>query len=149
MLGVYVHDDGYVLGLQSNPKHYVDMPPPDMLADFQKQGTLPDPLPTYHLGVGDYLAGYSLWIVVVPLVGWLSLLLFRPGPWPTAAPPDAALGCRRRGDDDCRVSASSLPRAALSRFPPPCGNLHRRPWQSLPTIPNRTASPAASRAMRG
>lgn len=66
--GIYVRDDGYVLGLRANPKHYVDMPPPDLLANFQKQGQLPDPLPAYHLGIADYLAGYSLWIVVVPLI---------------------------------------------------------------------------------
>jgi hypothetical protein len=67
--GIFVHDDGYVLGLQSNPKHYVDMPPPNMLADFQSKGLLPTPLPSYRLGFGDYLAGFSLWIVVVPLAG--------------------------------------------------------------------------------
>ncbi len=68
LLGVYVANDGYVLGLRSNPKHYVDMPPPDVLADFQKKGLLPAPLPPYSLGFGDYLKGYSLWIVVVPLL---------------------------------------------------------------------------------
>ncbi len=68
ILGVSVSDDGYVLGLRSNPKHYVDMPPAAMVADFQKQGTLPDPLPPYRLGVGDYAMGYSLWLVGVPLV---------------------------------------------------------------------------------
>ena len=79
--GVYVSDDGYVLGLRSEPKHYVDMPPAAMLADFQKQGALPDPLPPYHLDVSDYLWGYSLWIVLVPLVaGYLYwLLAIRPG----------------------------------------------------------------------
>ncbi len=69
VLGVFVSDDGYVLGLRSAPKHYVDMPPPEMLAAFQKQGKLPDPLPPYRLGIGDFLWGYSLWIVVVPLLG--------------------------------------------------------------------------------
>ena len=69
ILGVYFSDDGYVLGLRSAPKHFVDMPPAAMLADFQKQGRLPDPLPPYRLGIGDYIQGYSLWIVVVPLLG--------------------------------------------------------------------------------
>lgn len=68
ILGVFVSDDGYVLGLRSNPKHYVDMPPPDMLANFQKQGQLPNPLPSYRLGISDYLVGFSLWIVLVPIV---------------------------------------------------------------------------------
>ena len=43
ILGVFVSDDGYVLGLRSNPKHIGDMPPPNMLAEFQKEGKLPDP----------------------------------------------------------------------------------------------------------
>ena len=63
--GVFVHNDGYVLGLKSVSKRYVDMPPPDLLASFQKQGKLPDPLPPYHVGVDEYLAGFSLWIVVI------------------------------------------------------------------------------------
>ncbi len=74
--GVFVKDDGYVLCLQSNPKHYVDMPPPDLLATFQKQGKLPDPLPPYHLGIGDYVNGYSLWIVLVPSVIAYFYLLY-------------------------------------------------------------------------
>ena len=69
ILGVFVRDDGYVLGLRSNPKHIGDMPPPSVLAELQKEGKLPDPLPPYHLGFGDYLAGYSLWIVAGPLIG--------------------------------------------------------------------------------
>jgi hypothetical protein len=69
ILGVRVSDDGYVLGLRENPKHYVDMPPADLLATFQKEGRLPDPLPPYYLGPGDYVSGYALWIVVLPVVG--------------------------------------------------------------------------------
>lgn len=65
--GVYLSDDGYVLGLRGSPKHYVDMPPPPLLASFQKEGKLPDPLPPYHLSIADYLVGYSLWLVLVPL----------------------------------------------------------------------------------
>ncbi len=67
--GLYVSDDGYVLGLQAKPKYYVDMPSPDKLAEFQQKGLLPNPLPPYRLGLVDYLKGFSLWIVVVPLVG--------------------------------------------------------------------------------
>ena len=66
--GVYFSNDGYVLGLRSSPKHYVDMPPPTLLATFQKEGRLPNPLPPYHLGLMDYLVGYSLWLVLVPIV---------------------------------------------------------------------------------
>ncbi len=69
ILGVYVHDDGYVLGVRSKPGHIGDMPPPKVLAELQQKGLLPDPLPPYHLGLGDYLAGFSLWLVVGPLIG--------------------------------------------------------------------------------
>lgn len=65
--GVLVRDDGYVLGLQREPRHYVDLPPRELVASFQKQGKLPDPLPPYHLGLFDYLKGFSLWLVAVPL----------------------------------------------------------------------------------
>ena len=68
ILGAYVRDDGYVLGLRSAPGQYVDMPPPDLLAEFQSKGQLPNPLPTYHLGISDYVIGFSLWVVVVPVV---------------------------------------------------------------------------------
>jgi hypothetical protein len=65
--GVYLSNDGYVLGLRGSPKHYVDMPPAALLANFQKEGKLPDPLPPYHLSIADYLVGYSLWLVLLPL----------------------------------------------------------------------------------
>ena len=50
----------------------IDLPPPGLIASFQKEGKLPDPLPPYRLELVDYLKGYSLWIAVVPLaVGYL------------------------------------------------------------------------------
>ncbi len=69
LLGVYFRDDGYVLGLRSSPKHIGEMPPPDVLAELQKQGKLPNPLPPYRLGIGDYIMGFSLWIIALPLAG--------------------------------------------------------------------------------
>ena len=69
ILGVYVSDDGYVLGVRSKPGHIGDMPPPDVLADLQKKGLLPDPLPPYRLGLVDYLKGFSLWLVIGPVIG--------------------------------------------------------------------------------
>lgn len=69
ILGVYVSDDGYVLGVRSKPAYIGDMPPPDVLARLQQQGQLPKPLPPYHLSIGDYLWGYSLWIVLAVIAG--------------------------------------------------------------------------------
>ena len=69
ILGVYVHDDGYVLGVRSKPRHIGDMPPPKVLAELQQKGLLPNPLPPYHLGIGDYLAGFALWLIVGPIIG--------------------------------------------------------------------------------
>jgi hypothetical protein len=74
--GVYLTNDGYVLGLRGSPKHYVDMPPVALLANFQKEGKLPDPLPPYHLSIADYVVGYSLWLVLVPLaVAYLGIVI--------------------------------------------------------------------------
>ena len=74
--GVYVSNDGYVLGLRATPKYYVDMPPPDMLAEFQRKGMLPNPLPPYRMEFGDYLKGFSLWLVVLPIAAAYLYVLF-------------------------------------------------------------------------
>jgi hypothetical protein len=80
LLGVYVSDDGYVLGLRASPRHIAEMPPPNVLIELQKQGKLPNPLPAYHLGLGDYAAGFSLWLVVLPIVAAYLYYHFAFGP---------------------------------------------------------------------
>lgn len=74
--GLYVQDDGYVLGMESDHGKYFPMPTGDELKNFQGQRLLPDPLPPYKLAALDYVVGYSLWIavpiiVVVYLIGWM------------------------------------------------------------------------------
>jgi hypothetical protein len=74
--GVYVKDDGYVLGVKSDSTHYYDLPTGDELKQLQADGLLPNPLPPYSIGIVDYLLGYSLWIalaiiVAVYVIGWL------------------------------------------------------------------------------
>jgi hypothetical protein len=77
LAGIYVKDDGYVLGIKGEDKRYFSMPGGDALERYQKQGLLPNPLPPYSLGFFDYLFGYSLWIILVVLalvygIKWLK-----------------------------------------------------------------------------
>ena len=72
ILGVSIHDDGYVL---SNGDDYYTYVPLDQskIQDLQKDGTLPNPLPTYSLTWMQYAAGYSLWILIaLVLFAWLA-----------------------------------------------------------------------------
>jgi len=76
LAGLYLSNDGYVLGVKSDSSHYYDLPTGDDLKSIQAQGLLPDPLPAYSVGWFDYVLGYSLWIVLVIvaavyLIGWL------------------------------------------------------------------------------
>jgi hypothetical protein len=73
--GVSVSDDGYVLGLQADKSRFLDMPPPDKVAEFQAQGLLPNPLPSYSLDLGDYIGGFSLWLGLA-VVALLYLMVF-------------------------------------------------------------------------
>jgi hypothetical protein len=70
LAGVYVQDEGYVLGVKGDSKKFFHMPTGEELKSFQQRGLLPDPLPPYSLGFFDYLFGYSLWIVIAVVVLW-------------------------------------------------------------------------------
>src|SRR5262245_18040718 len=70
LAGLYVWDEGYVLGVKGDSKKFFHMPTGDELKGFQQRGLLPDPLPPYSLSFFDYLFGYSLWIVVAVVVLW-------------------------------------------------------------------------------
>ncbi len=61
LLGVYVEDAGYVLGVREKTGRFYPMPKGEELASFQRNGFLPNPLPTYRIGTLDYIMGYSLW----------------------------------------------------------------------------------------
>lgn len=71
--GVYIRDDGYVLGIVGGEKGYYPMPEGAELARLQQLGLLPKPLPEYTLGVIDYAIGYSLWLVIAIIVLWIFL----------------------------------------------------------------------------
>lgn len=70
LAGIYIEDDGYVLGIRSDHSKYFALPAGDQLKGFQSRGLLPDPLPPYTLGFFDYLFGYSLWLVLAFLLVW-------------------------------------------------------------------------------
>jgi hypothetical protein len=94
LLGLFLQDDGYVLGEREDHDRYFAMPEGEELANFQKNGLIPSPLPPYKIGGLDYAIGYSLWIalpiiVLVYVVGWLRKRK-APAVAETGAPPPAA-----------------------------------------------------------
>jgi hypothetical protein len=100
--GVYITDEGYVLGVKGESKRYYNMPTGEELAGFQKGGFLPDPLPPYSLGFLDYFIGYSLWWAIAIMIVWWAVssrmkkrkaeaaLSAAPAAPPVGAPPPAA-----------------------------------------------------------
>lgn len=66
--GVFVKDDGYVLGVSDN--WFYPMPEAGQLKEFQSAGVMPDPLPEYSLPLWRYGVGYSLWIVIAVIVAF-------------------------------------------------------------------------------
>jgi hypothetical protein len=71
--GLYVSDDGYVLGIKGDETRYFQMPAAAALARLQQARLLPDPLPAYKLDVFDYLIGYSLWIILAIVIPFYML----------------------------------------------------------------------------
>ncbi|MEZ5691496.1 MAG: hypothetical protein R3D71_07520 [Rickettsiales bacterium] len=69
ILGVYVKDDGYVLGVVSEPGKYYPLNK-EKLDKLQQEGFLPKELPKYKLEVADYIFGYSLYILIIVIALW-------------------------------------------------------------------------------
>ncbi|TDR90050.1 hypothetical protein [Enterovirga rhinocerotis] len=61
LAGVYVEDAGYVLGVEGDSKRFYPMPEGEALTSFQRNGYLPDPLPSYEVPLMERVMGYSLW----------------------------------------------------------------------------------------
>jgi hypothetical protein len=61
--GIYLKDDGYVLRLENDAKHYFPLPP-ERVEKLQEASLLPRPLPAYSIPWYEYAFGYSLWIVI-------------------------------------------------------------------------------------
>ena len=66
--GVYVKDDGYVLGISKG--WFYPMPEGQELKALQETGAIPDPLPEYSLPLWKYGVGYSLWILIAVVVAF-------------------------------------------------------------------------------
>ena len=61
--GVYLIEQGYVLGIKNNKEVYYPLSPKE-IAELQASKDLPTPLPEYHLSFWDYFFGYSLWFII-------------------------------------------------------------------------------------
>ena len=61
--GIYTKDEGYILKIKSE-KAYFPAPTGDELKEYQDNGMIPSPLPSYSVPLWDYAFGYSLWIIL-------------------------------------------------------------------------------------
>ncbi len=68
--GVYLKDDGYVLGDPAQKGTYYPWPDEPQLTKWQSAGLIPDPLPGYSIPIAEYAFAYSLWIIVAVMVAW-------------------------------------------------------------------------------
>ena len=66
--GVYIKDEGYILGVEGREGSFYPMPIGKDLKYYQENGLLPNPLPSYNIPIKDYIIGYSMWIILF-LVG--------------------------------------------------------------------------------
>jgi len=64
LAGVYIKDEGYVLGVKGDENRYYPYPNGIESEKYKKLGLLPSSLPAYSLSLKDYLRGYSLWIIL-------------------------------------------------------------------------------------
>lgn len=70
--GVYLQDEGYVLGLQQDTSRFFPLTEP-YKAELQASGVLPTPLPAYSIPTIEYVFGYSLWLVIVFVAAFMVL----------------------------------------------------------------------------
>jgi hypothetical protein len=68
--GVYLKDEGYVLGDPAQHDRFYPWPEAGQLKKWQSAGLLPDPLPGYSIPAIEYAFAYSLWIIIVGMVAW-------------------------------------------------------------------------------
>jgi len=65
LAGIYLSDDGYVLGVEGKSNLYYPMPEGEKLVELQNTGMLPENLPDYQISIWEYLLGYSLWPILL------------------------------------------------------------------------------------
>ena len=69
MLGMYIRDGGYILGVQGDSQRYYNLPPAKEVERLQRMGMLPNPLPAYRMEFTDYAYGYLFWPMLVLMIG--------------------------------------------------------------------------------
>jgi hypothetical protein len=68
--GVYMKDEGYVLGDPAHKDRFYPWPDADQVKKWQSAELLPDPLPEYSIPAIEYAFAYSLWIVIAVMIAW-------------------------------------------------------------------------------
>jgi hypothetical protein len=68
LAGVYLKDEGYVLGVSEKEGHYYPFPTGEKLQLLQTMGLIPAELPEYSISFWDWFFGYSLWILIFVVV---------------------------------------------------------------------------------
>lgn len=68
--GIYLKDEGYVLGDPAQPTHFYPWPDQAQVTGWQTAGLIPDPLPAYSIPAVEYAVAYSLWIIVAVMAAW-------------------------------------------------------------------------------
>lgn len=68
--GVYLKDEGYVLGDPAQHDRYYPWPEQAQVERWQSAGLLPDPLPPYSIPAIEYGVAYSLWIIIAVMAAW-------------------------------------------------------------------------------
>lgn len=69
--GVYLKDEGYVLGDPAKKDTYYPWPDEPQLTKWQSAGLISDPLPAYSIPIAEYAFAYSLWIIIACMVAWV------------------------------------------------------------------------------
>ena len=67
--GVYLHDDGHVLGVKGDENVYFPLDAA-RTAELQHAGALSTPLPAYSIPGIEYFLGYSLWLAIAVVAVW-------------------------------------------------------------------------------
>lgn len=75
--GLYVKDEGYVLGVKGNSERFFRMPDAIYITKWQSEGLLPKPFPPYRLNAFDYLIGYSFWPMLAAIIGFGAISWLR------------------------------------------------------------------------
>jgi len=74
--GIFMKDDGYVLGVVGEKGSFYPFPAVDEVKNFQELDLLPNPLPNYEIPLINWLVGFSLWIILAVIGGYYGIRHF-------------------------------------------------------------------------